>query len=94
MPALARVRVLVERQAVEAGQRPRVGGEVAGHPVEDDADAGLVQPVDEVAEVVGAAEPRARRVVAGDVVAPGRRVRVLHDRHELDVGEAEVAPRS
>ena len=90
VPALARVGVLVERQAVEPGQRPRVGGEVAGHPVEDDADPGLVQPVHEVAEVVGPAEPRARGVVARHVVAPRRRVGVLHHRHELDVGEAEV----
>ena len=41
--AAPRVRVLVERQPVEAGQRPLVAREVAGHPVEDDADPGLVQ---------------------------------------------------
>ena len=54
VPALARVRVLVERLAVEPGQRPLVGGEVAGHPVEDHADPVLVQAVHEVAEVVRA----------------------------------------
>ena len=46
VPAALRVGVLVERGAVEAGQRPLVGGEVTGHPVEDHADAGLVQSVD------------------------------------------------
>ena len=44
--AAARVGVLVERRAVEAGERPLVLREVRGHPVHDHADAGLVQPVD------------------------------------------------
>ena len=88
--AAAGVRVLVERQAVEPGEGERVAGEVPRHPVEDDADAGLVQPVDEVLEVVGGAEPRGGRVVPGDLVAPRRAVRVLHDGQQLDVGEPEV----
>ena len=91
VPAEPGVGVLVERQPVEARERPLVGGEVTRHPVEQHADAGAVQLVDEVAEVVGAAPPGARGVVAGDVVAPRRDVGVLHDRQELDVGEAEVA---
>ena len=88
VPAQPRVLVLVQRGAVEALQRPRVGGEVAGHPVDQHADAGLVQLVDQVAELVGGAEPADRGEVAGDVVAPGPLVRVLGDRHELDVGVA------
>ena len=51
--ALARVGVLVQRGAVEAGQRPVVLREVRGHPVDDHADAAWVQRVDERAEVVG-----------------------------------------
>ena len=47
-----RVGVLVERPAVEAGEGPLVLGEVGGHPVDDHADAALVQVVDEPAEVV------------------------------------------
>ena len=86
--AAARVGVLVQRRAVEPGQRPLVLGEVRRDPVDDDADAGLVGPVDEVAEVVGAAEAGRRRVVAGDLVAPGPAEGVLGDRHALDVGEA------
>ena len=52
--ALAGVGVLVERGAVEAAEGPVVLGEVGRHPVDDDADAALVQRVDEGAEVVGA----------------------------------------
>ena len=47
--ALPRIGVLVERGAVEARETVRVLREVAGHPVEDHADAGLVAGVDEVA---------------------------------------------
>ena len=51
--AATRVVVLVERGAVEAGERAGVAREVRRHPVEDHADAALVQDVDELAEVVG-----------------------------------------
>ena len=49
-----------------------------------------MQAVDERAEVVRRAEARRRRVVAGHLVAPRARERVLHDRHQLDVREAEL----
>ena len=51
--AAARIGVLVERGAVESAQRPRVLGEVRGHPVDDHTDTGPVQRVDQVAELVG-----------------------------------------
>ena len=92
--ALAGIGVLVERGAVEAGEGPVVLREVGGHPVDDDADAALVEVVDEVAEVVGRPEPRRRREVAGHLVAPRAAERMLHHRQQLDVGEAEVERRS
>ena len=52
VPAQSRILMLVQRCAVEALQCPRVGREVPGHPVHDHADPGLVQLVDEVAELV------------------------------------------
>ena len=91
MRAAARVVVLVQRGAVEARERPLVGREVRGHPVEDHADAVRVQVVDEVAEVVGRAHRRDGGVEAGHLVAPRARERVLHHRQQLDVREAEVA---
>ena len=84
------VRVLVERRAVEARQREGVLREVRRHPVDDHADAGLVERVDEVAEAVGVAEPRGGGEVRRDLVAPRPAVRVLHHRQELHVREAEV----
>ena len=90
MLAEARIGMLVQSRAVEARQRPVVLGEVPDDPVDENADAGLVQPVDQVAEVVGRPEPRRRRVVTGDLVAPGAAERVLRDREELDVRESQV----
>ncbi len=88
--AALRVGVLVQRGAVEPGQRPFIAREVRGHPVEDHADPGLVQPVHQVAELVRAAEPGRGREVGGDLVAPGPAERVLGHRQELHVGEAQA----
>ena len=88
--AAARVGVLVQRRAVEAGERPVVAREVRRDPVEDHADAALVQAVDELAEVVGRAEARRRGEVRGHLVAPRAAERVRHDRQQLDVREAQV----
>ena len=90
MGAAARVGVLVERRPVELRERELVAREVRRHPVEDHADPGLVQRVDEGAEVVRLAERRHGRVEAGHLVAPGARERVVHHRQELDVREAEL----
>jgi hypothetical protein len=87
---LAAVRVLVQVGAVEVGQRPGVGGEVARYPVEDHADPGLVQHVHEVHEVLRGAVPARRGEVPGRLVAPRREERVLGDRQQFDVGEPHV----
>ncbi len=87
---LPRVLVLVEGAPVEAGQAVAVGREVRRHPVEDDADALLVEVVDEEHEVLGRAVAARRREVADRLVAPRPVEGVLHDRQELDVGEARL----
>ena len=88
--AAAGVRVLVQRGAVEAGERELVLGEVRRDPVHDHADAGVVEGVDQVAQLVGRAEPGGGGVVPGDLVAPGAAEGVLGHRHELHVGEAHL----
>ena len=88
--AAARILVLVERGAVEAHERELVAREVRRHPVEDHAEAARVQPVDELAELVGRAVARGRGEVAGHLVAPRARERMLHHGHQLDVREAEA----
>ena len=92
--ALARVGVLVERGAVEAGQAPVVLREVRRDPVDDDADARLVESIDEIAEVVGVTESGGRGEVAADLIAPRGGERVLGDRQQFDVGEPEPSRRA
>ena len=82
--------MLVQGLAVEPGECERVLGKVPRDPVHDDADAGLVQAVDEVLEVVGGAEPARGRVVPRDLVAPRTAERVLGERQELDVRVAHL----
>ncbi len=87
--ALAGIAVLVEVRTVEQSQSVFVVGEVGGHPVEDHADAALVEAVDQEHEVLGSPVAAGGGEVAGGLVAPGAVERVLHDRQELDVGEAQ-----
>jgi hypothetical protein len=65
-----RIRVLVQVRAIELCEGPSILGEVGRDPVDDDADTGLMQAVDEESEVVGIAETRRRREVGRDLVAP------------------------
>ncbi len=88
MQAEARVFVLVQRGAVETGECPVVLREVAGHPVEQHAEAGLVAGVDEGAQVVRRAVARAWREVAGGLVAPGFVERVFGDGQQFEMGVA------
>ena len=90
MKTLARIGVLVEMRAVEVGQPVLVVGKVRWHPVEDDADAALVQVVDQVHEILRRAETRAGREIAGDLISPGAEEGMLHHGHEFDVGEAHL----
>ncbi len=82
------VGVFEQVRAVELCEGERVFGEMAGYPVEDDADALLMQVVDEKPKVVGRPVSARRREVAGGLVPPRTEVRVLHHRQQLDVREA------
>ena len=90
MKALARIFVLIECRAVEAGQPVLIGREMRRNPVEDDADAGAMGRIDEAGKAGRIAEARGRRIEAGWLVAPGRIEGMLGDRQQLDVGEAHV----
>src|SRR5690606_9581554 len=85
-----RVLVLVEGGAIEVDEAMGVRWKVRRHPVQDDADAGSVQPVDEPGEVVGGAETAGRGEKADRLVTPGAGKRVLRYRHQHDMGEVEL----
>ncbi len=84
-----------DRRARRGGcRRTRPGrscrGEMRRHPVEDHADAALVQVVDEPGEILGRAVAVGRGEEARHLVAPGAVEGVLGDGHQLDVGEAHL----
>ena len=79
--------MLVESLAVKATQGPIILGEVCWHPVHDDADAILVQGIDQLSEFIRRAPTRRRGVVARDLVSPRPAERMLGHGQELDVGE-------
>src|SRR5688572_3377035 len=88
MFALPGIRVFVKRGPIEACEAVLVLGKVAGHPVENDAEAMAVTLVDEVAEVVWRAEPARWREEPDHLIAPRSGKRMLEHGHELDVREA------
>ena len=89
--ALARVGVLEQVRAVEAGQAVRIGGEVRRHPVQQHAQSGGVRALDEAREGLRRAEARGRCEQPQRLVAPGAVERVLGHRQQFQVREAHVA---
>ncbi len=79
--------MLVEVGAVEVSEAVGVGREVRRHPVDDHADAALVQSVDHLHQVLGAPVTGGRGEVARRLVAPRAVEGVLHHGQQLDVGE-------
>ncbi|GBD19221.1 hypothetical protein HRbin27_01725 [bacterium HR27] len=88
MESLAWVGVLVEVCPVEEDQTMLVGREVRRYPVEDHADAVLMERVDQEHEVLWVAIPCSGCEVAGDLVAPRAVEGVFHHRQKLDMREA------
>src|SRR3954469_14261885 len=87
MRALARIFVFVKSGSVVAGQGPIVAREMGRHPINDHADAGLMQAIDEEREVVGIAKTMGGRVEACYLITPGRIVGVFGDGQKFHVGE-------
>lgn len=69
--ALAGIGVFVEGGAVEPGEAVGVFWEMAGDPIEEDADVILVAGIDEKHEVFRGAEAGGGGEEAGDLIAPG-----------------------
>ncbi len=70
MVTLAGIFVFIKRRAVETAQTVGIAGKVRGHPVDIDADARLVQTVDQVHELLRVTHARGYREVARNLVAP------------------------
>ena len=90
MESLPGVVVLVQMRPVEVPERVPVGGEVGGDPVEDHPDAALMQPVDQVHEVLRRSVPAGGGEVSRRLVPPRAVEGMLHHREQLHVREAHV----
>jgi hypothetical protein len=75
-------------RAVEKIKTVDIARKMRGHPVQNDADARFVRAVNKIHQVFGIAETARRGVITRHLVTPGREIRVLGHRHQLDVGEA------
>ena len=89
MQALARIVMLVERRTVEANQPVRVVREMAGHPIDNDAEPRRMAGVDEARKALRLAVAGARREGRERLIAPGATERMFGDRQQFDMCEAE-----
>ena len=78
--ALAGVFVFIQCGSVKTAQAVFVPGEMGRHPIHDDRDACLVEPVHQVAEIIRAAKPLSRCIHTDGLVTPGAIKRVLGHR--------------
>ena len=90
MLAAAGVGVLIAGRAVKHVQAVAVLGEVGGHPVQNDADAGLVELVHKSHKVMRRAVAAGGGKVTGDLVAPAAVKRILGDGQKLHMGIAHL----
>jgi len=79
MKALSGVGMFEQVCTVEVGQTVSIGREVRRHPIQDHADAVLMQVVHQKHEILWRAVAGGRGKVAGGLVSPGAIKRVLHD---------------
>ena len=82
--------VLVQVGAVEERERKRIARKMRGHPVDDNADAALMQVIDEKLEILRRAVTVRGRKVAGHLITPGAKIRILGDRHHFHMGKTHV----
>src|SRR5882724_9367133 len=90
MFTFARIFVFVESRAVETGKRPVVTREMGGDPIDNDADARLVEGIDEELKIFGRAVAAGGSIEAGNLIAPGRVIRMFGNRKKFDVRESHL----
>jgi hypothetical protein len=86
----ARIGVFVQSGAIELAQGVGIARKMRRHPVEDDANTPAMQVIDKEAKVVRRAKTTAGREISGRLVTPGHVQRVLGNRQQFHVGEAQL----
>ena len=84
------VGMLVATGAVKAAQADFVPGEMRGHPIQNDANAHLVQPVNERHQFLGLPITGSGRIVPCNLISPGAVKGMLHYRQQFHMGIPHV----
>ena len=90
MKALAGIGVLEQMSAIKISQPVFISREVRGHPIQDHGNSILVQVIHQIHEILGCAIAGSGSEIARSLISPRAVKRVLHDGHELDVGEVHA----
>ena len=88
--SFARIGMFIQMGTVKLVQAVAVFGEVGGNPVHDDADAGLVELVNQITQIVRRTETAGGSKHSYHLISPGTIKRVLAEGQKFDVGKAHV----
>ena len=87
----AGISIFIRRRTIEIREAERIFRKMRGHPVQNHADAMLVQIVDQILEAQRRAVTAGRRIISGYLIAPGAIERMFGNSHELHMRIAHPA---
>ena len=90
MGSLSRVKMLVQTRSVKRRKSEGIAREVCRYPVENNTNVVLVHRIHKIAEVIRRSVSCCRCVIARYLITPGFIERMLHHRHQLNMGVAEL----
>ena len=90
MGSLSRVKMLVQTRSVKRRKSEGIAREVCRYPVENNTNVVLVHRIHKIAEVIRRSVSCSRCVIACYLITPGFIERMLHHRHQLNMGVAEL----
>ena len=90
MGSLSRVKMLVQTRSVKRRKSEGIAREVCRYPVENNTNVVLVHRIHKIAEVIRRSVSCCRCVIARYLITPGFIEWMLHHRHQLNMGVAEL----
>ena len=90
MGSLSRIEMLVQTCSVKRRKSEGIAREVCRYPVENNTYIVLVHRIHKIAEVIRRSVTCCRCVIARYLITPGFIERMLHHRHQLNMGVAEL----
>ncbi len=90
MPALPRVKMLIKACPVKCAHAERIPRKMRWNPVQDHADSLLMHIIHKIHKIFRRTAAAGRRIISGNLIAPGRVKRMLHNRHQFHMGIAQL----